>query len=460
MNEIQQQESALLEETLKRRAIRNSLVKWAQHLEFEPAHHHRYLIDVLERVSRGEIKKVMVMMPPGSAKSTYTSKCFPPWYLGQHPSHPILACSHSATLAEAFGRVCRNYVEQNENILGYGLAKDSQAAGEWETDKGGRYFCAGVGAKIAGHRAGLGFIDDYLGSQEDADSKVIREKQWEWYWNDFYPRLWPGAPIVIVANRRHEDDLIGRLLAEEGSEWTVIRLPMLAEDNDPLGRVRGELLWPEWFTPDQAEKARKKPRTWAGQYQQRPAPEEGDYFKKEWLVEYTLVDLNAAERSGLRYYCASDHACKTNQDNDSSLLLAFGVDSSSRIWVMPDFFWERANTLVVCEAMMTMARKYRPIRWWAGAEHITGSIGPFLFKMMHEQQMYFPLEEQVSHKDKSSKAQSIAGRMAQRMVLFPSFAPRWDEAKSELLTFPGATHDEWRPSRRSTVLVIRLNTTR
>ena len=442
MSELTEQQ--LLEETQRRRRIRNDLIAWSQHLGFEPALHHRYLINVLEKVSRGDLRKVMIMMPPGAAKSTYTSKSFPPWYLGQHPTHPILACSHSASLAATFGRAARNNVEAHSNILGYELAKDSQAADEWETSKGGRYFCAGVGGKIAGHRAGLGFIDDYLGSQEDADSKVIRDKQWDWYTGDFYPRLWPGAPQVIVANRRHEDDLIGRLLAEEKDEWAQIRFPMLAEDDDVLGRQRGEILWPEWFTMEMAEKARSKnARIWACLYQQRPAPEEGDYFQRKDIVEYTLDDLAAAQARGMRFYGASDHAVRTGQENDYTLLLIVGVDTIGRVWVMPDWFWEKADTLTVCEKMMALAKKYRPIMWWAGADHITGSIGPFLRKMMLEQSFFFPLDEQTSNRDKMAKCRSIAGRMQQQLVLFPKFANRWDEAKHELLTFPGALHDEW-----------------
>jgi predicted phage terminase large subunit-like protein len=214
---------------------------------------------------------------------------------------------------------------------------------------------------------------------------------------------------------------------------------MLAEDNDPLGRSPGERLWPDWYTEEQVAEARLDARTWAGLYQQRPAPEEGNFFKKDWLVEYRPADLPR----DLHYYCSSDHACKTKQVNDRTCLLPAGVDPNGRIWILPDWFWDRADTGVVVEKMLQMAQRRKPLRWWAGSDHITGSIGPFLSRRMQETGVYFPLDEVTSRGDKSARAQSIAGRMSQKMVMFPSYAPGYDKVKHEVLTFPGGTHDDF-----------------
>lgn len=449
----QQEELTLLEQAKLRNDCRNNLLSWAEYLcdkqelpsipaNVRPALHHRYILSRLQDAIDGKIRKLMILVPPGAGKSVYTSIAFPTFFLNRYPNRTILACSHAHNLAQTFGRHCRNIVERNATVLGYSLAGDLQAADEWETDKKGRYFCAGVGGKIAGHRAGVGLIDDYLGSQQDADSVTMRDKVHAWFKNDFRPRLWPNAPEIIIANRRHEDDLVGRLLADE-NDWTVIRIPMLAEDDDVLGRKRGDRLWPDWYQQYQVDDAMKDPRVWAGLYQQRPAPEEGNFFKKDWLVEYRPEDLAAAERSGMHYYCASDHAVKMKESNDRTCLLAAGVDSSNRIWILPDWFWTRADTLEVCSAMLSMAKRRKPLRWWAGSDHITGSIGPFLRKMMAESNTYFALEEIVNTKDKRSKAQAISGRMAQKMVMFPSYAPSWAEAKHEILTFDAGTHDDF-----------------
>src|SRR5574339_532271 len=208
---------------LQRRQARRSLADWARLCGFEPAKHHLFIIEQLERVVRGEINRLMICVPPGSAKSTYASVLFPPWYLAQRPNQSILACSYSSVLASRFGKRCRNIVDANGPALGYSLKTDSKAADDWETTNGGLYFCAGVGAGIAGHRADLGLIDDPIGSQEDADSELVREKQWDWYLADFVPRLKPQAARVIIANRRHEDDIIGKILQQEPNDWTVVR---------------------------------------------------------------------------------------------------------------------------------------------------------------------------------------------------------------------------------------------
>ncbi|MCC7017889.1 MAG: terminase, partial [Rhodospirillales bacterium] len=228
----------------------------------------------------------MVFMPPGSAKSTYASILFPAWYLGRNPDKHVLASSHTTELAERFGRRVRNIIAEPDygKVFQTRLAADSQAAGRWATQQGGEYYAAGVGSAILGFRADLGLIDDPVAGREAADSEREREKIWEWYKSDFYTRLKPGAAIVLIMQRWREDDLAGRLLdeAEKGGEqWEVLRLPMEAEEGDALGREPGEPLWPEWFTSDMREQARRDPRNWLALYQQRPRAESGGELRRE-----------------------------------------------------------------------------------------------------------------------------------------------------------------------------------
>lgn len=405
-----------------------------------PAVHHLLVINTIERVLSGEIKNVIFLMPPGSAKSTYLSVLLPPFYLNpeQYPNNLILACSYSYSLIETFGRQCRDLIALHEKVLGYSLSKTAAASGDWRTSNGGGYFCAGVGSGIAGHRADLAFIDDYLGSQEDADSKVVRDKQWDWYLNDFFPRLKPHAAQIIIANRRHEDDLVGRLLAREDSKWTVISLPMLAEDNDILGRAVGERLWPDWFTDEMVQKVRQHPRVWAGLYQQRPSPAEGNYFKKDWIQRYAIKDLP----TDLRYYIGSDHAFRKHVINDRSCFLPAGIDNNDNLWILPNWYWTRADSGEAVEEMLKLAQRFSPICWWAGRENITGSIAPFLYKRMQETGIYIPIEELSEGKDKQAKAQAIRARMSAKKVFFPDI-PAFADAEHELLTFPAGMHDDF-----------------
>jgi len=188
--EISRQEAA--QELLERKYAREGLQAFVERVgEVAPAIHHLFLIDHLERVERGEINRLMIFMPPGSAKSTYASVLFPPWYLGRNPKNNIITASHTAELAENFGRKVRNIVGSQEfnSVFKFGLMGDSKAAGRWGVETGGEYFAVGVGGSVTGRRADLGLIDDPVKSREDADSETIRNKTWDWYLSDFRTRL-------------------------------------------------------------------------------------------------------------------------------------------------------------------------------------------------------------------------------------------------------------------------------
>ncbi len=225
----------------------------------------------------------MVLMPPGSAKSTYTSVLFPPWWLSQHPASSVIAASHTADLAEHFGRQVRNLVAEHAAELGYGLVSDNRAAARWQTTSRGTYFATGVRGPIAGRRADLAIIDDPIKSHAEADSATFRDNVWNWFRADLATRLKPGGRIVLIMTRWHEDDLGGRLLSQGRDEWRVLRLPALAEEKDPLGRAPGQPLWPEW--EDLAALLRKREtvgaRVWAALFQQTPNPPTGSLFRTD-----------------------------------------------------------------------------------------------------------------------------------------------------------------------------------
>src|SRR6185437_7783738 len=257
MSSLQLSPADAATELLRRRQARRSLLNCIELLapDTVPAAHHRLLIEKLEAVESGKIARLMVFMPPGSAKSTYASILFPPWFLGRNPGLSVIGASHAGELAERFGRRVRNLVGSGEfrRVFGFGLSGDNAAAGRWETAKGGEYYAVGVDASVTGRRADLGIIDDPVKGRAEADSESIRQRTWDWYKADFWPRLKPGGRIVLIQTRWHVDDLAGRLLeeAEHGGErWEVLSLPAEARADDPLGRAVGAPLWPEWFTAD------------------------------------------------------------------------------------------------------------------------------------------------------------------------------------------------------------------
>lgn len=183
---------------MQRRRIRSHLTEWCRFAGFEPALHHRLLIDQLERVARGEVDRLAIFMPPGSAKSTYGSVLFPPWFMARNPGMQVLAASHTTELAERWGRKVRGMLDEHGAMLGASLSPISNAAGRWALMNGSEYFAAGVGTGIAGFRADLCVIDDPLRSRKDADSELNRNDQWEWYVGDVLPRIKPGCRIVLI----------------------------------------------------------------------------------------------------------------------------------------------------------------------------------------------------------------------------------------------------------------------
>ena len=228
----------------------------------------------------------MILMPPGSAKSTYASVVFPAWWFTQHPKTSIISASHSLSLAEHFSRRVRTLIQVKQPILGFDVSLDQRAKGSWTTSNGGEYLAVGVHGAIAGRRADLIIIDDPIKSQADAESVRQRDHIWQWYRSDITTRLKPGGRVVLIMTRWHPDDLGGQLLEHAGPEWRVVRLPAIAEADDPLGRVVGTPLWPEW--EDSAALLRKREmigeRAWAALFQQMPLPSGGRLFSIDRIM--------------------------------------------------------------------------------------------------------------------------------------------------------------------------------
>jgi predicted phage terminase large subunit-like protein len=405
-------------------------------LGFVPADHHKLLIDHLERLERGEIRKLMVWMPPGSAKSTYTSVLFPPWFMGRHPKDPILGVSNTTELAERFSRRARNITSGAlyRNVFGFGCAADSQAAGSWENEQGGEFFAAGIGSAIAGRRARLGLIDDPIKSREEADAERTRQKHWDWYLNDFVPRLLPDASQCVIQTRWHEADLSGRILEREASQWTVLKLPMIAIPNDPLGRQTGDRLWPEWFTQDMVETAQKDHRAWNALYQQDPAPEDGDYFKREWFNEY------AQPPSAMHTYGASDYAV-TEGDGDYTEHGIFGLDFNGDLYLLD---WWRGQTAsdVWIERQCDLIAKHSPLIWFGEGGPIRKAIEPFLKRRMVERNTPCRLEWLSSIHDKVVRARPFQARASMGNVFIPSQAPWLPDLMGQLMRFPAGKHED------------------
>lgn len=378
----------------------------------------------------------MVWMPPGSAKSTYASVLFPPYYMGRHSSTPILGVSNTTELAERFSRRARNIVGSNRyrNVFGFGCNEDSKSAGSWENERGGEFFAAGIGSAIAGRRAGLGLIDDPVKSREEADSERVREKHWDWYLNDFLTRLLPGAPQIVIQTRWHEADLSGRILEREGSRWEILKLPMLAIPGDPLGRPEGERLWPEWFTDEMVKTARMDVRAWNALYQQDPAPDDGEYFKREYFNEYqTAPQL-------LHIYGASDYAV-TEGAGDYTEHGVFGLDANGDLYLL-DWWRAQAASNIWIERQCDLIAQWQPLIWFGESGAIRKAIEPFLKRRMQERLTPCRLEWLSSISDKVTRARPFQARAAMGNVFLPTRATWLPDLMSQLMRFPAGKYDD------------------
>ena len=424
---------------------------------YEAAKFHKMVAKVLEQVVAGEITQLIFCMPPRHGKTELATKRLAAWYSGKFPQNDVIVAASGDDLAHDFGadvRAIMQTTQYKQVFPEHRLRKGGTAKDNIVTEKGGRLIFAGRGGQINGRGAHLLLIDDLYKDANEARSPTIRDAAWEWFTKVALYRRMGKRLTIITMTRWHSDDIIGRLTDpenphynhEEAKSWKIIRLPGIAEEDDPLGRKPGEALWPEprrdgtkYDVEYHRANQRRDPLGFAALTQQRPTVADGILFRRETIQYYDPADLP----DDLRFYCSSDHAVGTNQRNDPSCLLKVGVDAQDNIYVI-DAIWKKMPADVAVEAMLQMARgNMRPLMWWAERGHISKSIGPFLRKRMLETRTYINLVEMTPSVDKEQRAQSIAARVAMGKVLFPKNAFWTEKAVNELLAFPNGTHDDF-----------------
>ena len=247
--------------------------------------HHKVMADAFERVANGDLKRLIINMPPRHTKSEFASYLFPAWFLGKYPEKKIIQTAHTAELAVGFGRKVRNLVASSDyqEIFDMKLSADSKAAGRWNTDKGGDYFAIGVGGAVTGKGADVLIIDDPHSEQEAMmGSPQVYERVYEWYSSGPRQRLQPGGAIVVVMTRWSKKDLTGQIVQNsvkrDSEEWEVIELPAIMPSGKPL--------WPEFWKQDELESIRSEipVSKWEAQYHKTQL-REGAIIKRDmWKI--------------------------------------------------------------------------------------------------------------------------------------------------------------------------------
>ena len=284
--------------------------------------HHRVIAKKLEAVARGELKRLIINMPPRHSKSEFASYLMPAWFLGRNPKLKIIQATHNTELAVRFGRKVRDLIDDPEYKTIFpntNLKEDNKGAGKWGTDKGAEYFAAGVGAAITGRGADLLVIDDPH-SEQDALSENAFDNAYEWYTSGPRQRLQPGGAIIIVMTRWGKKDLTGRLLAQQGGDlmsdkWDVVEFPAILPSDKPL--------WPEFWEKDAllSIKASLPASKWNAQWQQQPTSSESAIIKREWWKMWDKPKIPP-----LKYILQSyDTAFSKKQTADYSAITTWGV---------------------------------------------------------------------------------------------------------------------------------------
>ena len=289
--------------------------------EFIEGNHHKIYAEKLNRIANGELKRLIVNMPPRHTKSEFASHLFPAFFMGRHPNAKLIQTTHTGELAIRFGRKAKNLIESTEYESVFPtvkLAADSKAAGRWESNHKGEYFAAGVGGAITGRGADLLIIDDPH-SEQDALSPTVLDSHYEWYTSGPRQRLQPGGAIVLVMTRWSVKDLTGRLLAAQGKDensdkWEVVEFPAIINDKP---------MWGNFWSMKGLEgvKASIPLTKWQAQWMQSPTSEEGAIIKREWWKTWEKDDI-----PHLKYIIQSyDTAFSAKQTADYSAITTWGV---------------------------------------------------------------------------------------------------------------------------------------
>ena len=447
-----------LQETEDKEAAREGFMPFIKKVwpAFIEGRHHKIMAEAFERVANGDLKRLIINMPPRHTKSEFASYLLPAWFLGQYPEKKIIQTAHTAELSVGFGRKVRNLVDSDdykEIFPELGLRADSKAAGRWSTSKGGEYFAIGVGGAVTGKGADLLIIDDPHSEQEgqSADPAVF-DKVYDWYTSGPRQRLQPGGSIIIVMTRWHKRDLTGKIIKtsvqREGmDEWELIEFPAIMPS--------GNALWPEFWSLTELEALRSElpaPK-WQAQYQQDPSSEESALVKREWWKKWEDERPPPCE-----FIIQSwDTAFLKTQRADYSACTTWGVfyhpdeqGVTQPNIILLDAFKDRLEFPELKKCAFEFYNEFEPDACIVEAK---AAGTPLIFEL---RAMGIPVSEYTPSRgnDKISRVNAVSDLFASGIVWCPEtrFA---EEVIEEFASFPAGEHDDLVDSSTQALLRFR-----
>ena len=421
--------------------------------EFIEGSHHRHVAEKFNKLATGEIKRLIINMPPRHTKSEFASYLLPAWMVGRQPKLKIIQVTHTGELAIRFGRKAKHLIDSPEyrKIFKTKLQEDSKAAGRWETAQGGEYFAAGVGGAITGRGADLLIIDDPH-KEQDAMSPTALENCYEWYTSGPRQRLQPGASIVIVMTRWSTKDLTGILVKSQkeikGDQWEVVEFPAIMDEDTEDATA----MWPEYWKMEELEKVKADlpVSKWNAQYMQNPTSEEGAIIKREWWRKWTKDFIPK-----LHYVIQSyDTAFMKKETADFSAITTWGV-----FYPAP----EMAANLILLDAWKgrlefpELRRKaLQDYKYWTPEMVLIESKASGLPLTYELRQMDIPVVNFTPSKgnDKHVRVNSVAPLFESGIIWAPDFKFA-EEVIEECASFPFGDHDDLVDSTTQAIMRFR-----
>lgn len=406
--------------------------------------HLRYLDSLFVQTALTPRARLIVNIRPRAGKSNLITTHGSAWYLGHHPDHRIILSAHEYQLAQGFAGAARDLLVEHGHMYGVSLRLDSKAKGRWDlAGRHGGLFAAGIGGPITGRGAHLLIIEDPIKTAEQALNLEFHEKQWQWLRSTALSRLEPGASVILVMARWHEDDLAGKAARELG--WPVVSIPTIALENDPLGRAPGEQLWPERWDDQEIALTRAEvgPHWWEASYQQNPQPFEGSLFKR---TDFRYFQVDAAGNyvvgedrwpaDQVRLLTYVDVAASTRTSADFTVATTVAITPKRQLLVL-DVVRVRMEGPDQPEMLEAVYRRWLPVT----LKVEKGVLGLGLIVGVARKGV--PVAGVDADTDKVSRALVAAARYSTHDVYHPSPAPEWLAAfEAELLAFPHGAHDD------------------
>jgi predicted phage terminase large subunit-like protein len=388
------------------------------------APHHKALISAMMKVERGELKRVIVSIPPRHGKSLIVSEHFPAWYFGRDPSRQIAVASYGQGLSETFGKKVQTQIESQEfkSIFPeFKAIKSTQK--EINTDRRGVYVATSIGGSLTGKGANCLIIDDPVKDRQEAESQRMRDAAWEWYTSTARTRLMKNGAIILVLTRWHEDDLAGRILkADDKKEWTYIRIPAISDD--------GKALWPEMFDLDALLSIRRDigPHEFQCLYQNDPRPKEGNV-----LPVAHMQYCEALPEKFSRIIQVVDSAIKTGKENDYTVISTFGELKGSMYEI--DQWRDKVQYPALKKAVELNYKKHRP-------SVITIEDKASGQQLIQELSASYPVKAAKAVLDKVQRAGTLADCMSVGRCYLQKGLERNNVTISEMASFPSGANDD------------------